>query len=68
MTLNEFITNRGLIPAHVAQKMKVARQQINEYGRDKMPTLRTCERIASAMTEMGVETTVADISAALLKK
>ena len=66
MTLNEFIRTRGLVPAHVAQKLGMSRQQINEYGNGKYPTLRTTVRIANAMTEMGRQTTVADITSALM--
>lgn len=66
MTLNEYIKSRGLIPAHVAQKLGISRQMINEYGKGKLPTLRTTERIAKAMTDMGAETSIADISGALL--
>lgn len=68
MTLNEFIRTRRLVPAHVAQKLGMSRQQINEYGNGKYPTLRTTVRIANAMTEMGSPTTVADISAALMEE
>lgn len=69
MTLTQYIRKRGLIPSHVAQKLGVTRQTVEQYGNGKFyPTLRTIEKIARAMTDMGCPTTVADISAALIDK
>ena len=69
MTLTQYIRKRGLIPSHVAQKLGITRQAVEQYGNGKFyPTLRTIEKIAGAMTEMGSPTTVADISAALMEE
>lgn len=68
MRIVDYIRSKGLIAAHVANKAKITRQTISQYG-DKnygyMPTAKSLERIAQAMTEMGVETKVVDLVAAL---
>lgn len=68
MKLSDYIHERGLITSHVAKKAGISRQQIDQYGgaKRRLLTLRTAERIATAMTELGAPTTVADISTALL--
>lgn len=68
MKLANYINGRGLVVAHVAQKMGVYRQQLDQYDEDRLPTLRTTVRIAAAMTALGASTTVADISAALIQE
>lgn len=70
MKLSDYIHERGLITSHVAKKMGVTRQQIDQYDRakDRLMTLRTAERIAAAMTALGAPTTVADVTSAVLRK
>ena len=68
MKLNKYMNECGLIANHVAQKMGVSRQQLDQYDESRCPTLKTLEKIAKAMTELGVPTTVADLSKAILKE
>lgn len=66
MTISEYIKAKGLTASYVAKQMGVKRQTISYYSNGKYnPSLRTLTRIAGAMTELGVSTTVADIVAAI---
>ena len=65
MTLQEFLREKGLRPAHVAQKIGVSRQAIEKYGRGHNPLVATVEKVAQAMTELGVPTKAIDIIRAL---
>lgn len=65
MTLQEFLKEKGLRPAHVAQKIGVSRQAIEKYGRGHNPFVSTMEKVAAAMTELGVPTKAIDIIRAL---
>lgn len=67
MKLSIYITEKGLITAHVAKQMGVSRQLLDQYNNDRFPTLKTAVRIADAMTKLGAPTTVADISTALMR-
>lgn len=61
MTLEEYIKNKGLTSKIVYQQMGVSRQAFERYNKGHAPTARTQARIAKAMTELGVPTTVVDI-------
>lgn len=61
MTLNEYLRSRGLTIRLVSQQMGVSRQALCKYGIDSVPSARTLGNIASAMTALGAETTVADL-------
>ena len=66
MKLSDYIRSCGLFSSHVAKKMGVTKQMIDAYGKSSDPTLKTMVKIATAMSELGVPTTVADITKALL--
>ena len=69
MKLTDYIHDRGLVASHVAKKMGVSRQQLDQYGvTRRLMNLGTAQRIANAMTELGAPTTVADISSALMQQ
>ena len=69
MTIATFAKSRGLTAGMIAQKMGVAREMIYAYGKNGvMPTVRTIERIAKAMTELGVPTTPVEVFTALTVK
>lgn len=68
MKLSDYIHERGLVTSHVAKQMGKKRQQIDQYGTNRLMTLRTAKRIAEAMTELGAPTTVADITTAMLRE
>lgn len=68
MTIATFARSRGLTAGMIAQKMGVSREMVYLYGKDKMPTVRTMERIAKAMTDLGVPTTPVEVFAALTTK
>lgn len=70
MKLTDYIHGRGLVVSHVAKKMGVQRQQLNQYNgvTRNLMNLGTAQRIANAMTELGAPTTVADITSALMQK
>lgn len=69
MKLTKYINERGLIANHVAVKLGVTRQYLDQYDAEKRsPTLKTMVRIAGAMTELGAPTTVADLSTALMRE
>ena len=65
MTLQEFLKEKGLRPAHVAQKIGVSLEAIEKYGRGHNPFVSTMEKVAQAMTELGVPTKAIDIIRAL---
>ena len=65
MTMTEFLKEKGLRPAHIAQKIGVSRQAIEKYGRNHNPYASTMEKVAQAMTDLGVPTTAIDIIRAL---
>ena len=68
MRISEYIRSRGLRSAHVAQKAGMSRQGMEQFGNPKYgfnPTVKSLEKIAAAMTELGAPTTVVDLTAAL---
>lgn len=69
MKLTAYMRERGLIASHVAVKLRVSRQYLDQYDiGNRSPTLKTLKKIAAAMTELGAPTTVADLSTALMKE
>ena len=69
MKLTKYINERGLIASHVANRLGVTRQYLDQYDAGKRsPTLKTLKRISAAMTELGAPTTVADLSTALMQE
>lgn len=64
-TMTEYITERGLSVALVAQKMGVRRQAVAGYAKGHIPNAATLEKVAKAMTALGAKTTVANIYSAL---
>lgn len=67
MELSEYITKQGLSVRLVSQKLKISRQAVFQYGKEHCPTAKTLEKIAKAMTELGVTTTAVDIFTAINK-
>ena len=65
MQISEFIKSKGLSVTIVAQAIGVSRQAVSKYGRKNKPTYKTLKKIADAMTNMGVPTTVVEIFAAI---
>ena len=65
MKISKYIKKRGLTVRLVAQKMGVTRQRIEQYGDEFQPTTTTLLKIAKAMTELGAETKVVDLVAAM---
>ena len=65
MTANDYIRSRGLVPAVVSQKMGVSRQCIDQWGKTRNPTAKSIQRLAKAMTDLGVPTSIVDIVAAV---
>lgn len=61
MSISNYIRSKGLTVQLVAQKMGVRRQAIDNYGRLFNPTEKTLTKVATAMTALGVPTTVVDI-------
>ena len=59
--LAKYIENKGLTVKLVSQQMGVSRQAIEKYGKDFTPTAKTLNKIATAMTELGVPTTPIDL-------
>lgn len=59
--LAEYIKNKGLTVQLVAQQMGVRNKTLYAYGRGDTPTVKTLQRLASAMTELGVPTTVVEL-------
>lgn len=55
------IKSHGLTLTEVAAKAGVTRQALAQYGEEFSPTLKTLTKVAKAMTELGVETTAADL-------
>ena len=68
MTMKEYAKSRGLTISLIAQKMGVSKQAVSLYGIKFVPTAKTLERTAKAMTELGAPTTVVDLFAALYPK
>lgn len=68
MQISEFIKSKGLSAKIVAQALGVSRQAISQYGRRDKPTYKTLKKIADAMTDMGVPTTVVEIFTAINKE
>lgn len=68
MKMTVYIRKRGLTPRAVAQKIKVRRQALEQYGNKYMPRVETMEKVANAMTELGAPTTVVDILAGLCEE
>lgn len=65
MYLSDYITKKGLSVKLVAQACGTSRQNIYDYGRGFTPTYKTLKKVADAMTEMGVPTTVVELYAAM---
>lgn len=65
MTMNEYAKIRGLRAAHISQKIGITRQALEQYGKVYMPTVKSLEKVANAMTELGAPTTVVDLVVAL---
>lgn len=61
MTISSYIRSKGLSVRLVAQKMGVRRQAIENYGKLFNPTEKTLTKVATAMTALGVPTTVVDL-------
>lgn len=57
----KYVKEKGLNLRVLAQQMKISRQRLYNYGVDYTPTSRTIKKIATAMTELGVETAPSDI-------
>ena len=68
MTMKEYAKSRGLTISLIAQKMGVSRQAISLYGIKFVPTAKTLEKTAKAMTELGAPTTAVDLFTALYTK
>lgn len=69
MTIHEYAKSRGLSVRIIAQKIGVTRQAISRYGNDEYkPTVKTLEKVAKAMTELGAPTSVVDLMVALYGK
>lgn len=68
MTMTEYAKSRGLKVSHISQKMGVSRQAVSKYGDGHVPTTKVLEKIARAMTELGVPTTPVEIFQALYKE
>lgn len=64
MKVSDYIVSKGLTVRLVAQQAKIQRQTIYYYGTEYEPTVRSLNKIAQAMTELGVPTTVKDLVAA----
>lgn len=66
MKIGEYFKSRGLSTKLMAQKLGVTRQALEQYTNGKhKPSYRTVAKIAAAMTEMGAETTIADVYTAI---
>lgn len=61
MDLTEYIKSKGLTTRLVAQEAGISRQALNQYGKAFTPSAKTLKKIATAMTNLGVETTVVDL-------
>lgn len=68
MTLTTYIKNRGLTVRLVCQQLGITRQALSQYGRNYMPTAKTLNKIAQAMTELGAKTTVVDLVTIMYKE
>lgn len=65
MKISKYIKKRGLTVRLVAQTMGITRQAIEQYGDEFQPTTTTLLKIANAMSELGAETRVVDLVAAM---
>ena len=65
MKMSEYAKSRGLTISLIYQKMGVSKQAVSLYGVKNVPTTKTLEKTAKAMTELGAPTTVVDLFAAL---
>ena len=61
MKFKDYLESRGLTIKVLAQQMEKSRQEISAYGNPYNPTAKTLKKIAAAMTELGVPTTVVDL-------
>ena len=61
MTFKEYVKARGLTIRLVSQKAGMTRQAIENYGKKFTPTVKTLQKLADAMTELGAETKVVDL-------
>ena len=59
--LKEYIDSKGLTVQLVSQQMGVSRQWLHNCGKVYTPTAKTLNKIATAMTELGVETKPIDL-------
>lgn len=55
------IKSKGLTLSAVAEKAGITRQALTQYGEEFSPTLKSLEKVARAMTELGVPTTTIDL-------
>ncbi len=61
-----YIRSRGLLVKTVAQKVGTSSQNISKIGENNVtPNLKTLERVAKAMTELGAPTTVVALTVAI---
>lgn len=68
MRMNEYVKSRGLTVRLLTQKMGVTRQCFSNYWKNTIPTAKTLQKVAQAMTELGAPTTVVDLVAAFYEK
>lgn len=62
----KYLRSRGLLVKTVAQKVGSTSQAVCKIGEnDTTPNLKTLEKLANAMTDLGAPTTVVDLTAAL---
>lgn len=61
MTLTDYVKKKGLTAQLVAQQMGVSPQRFYAIGVGNIPTLNTCKKIVSAMSELGATVTVVDL-------
>lgn len=59
--LTEYIKGKGLTVPLVAQQMGVRKQWLYEFGKANTPTAKSLNKVATAMTELGVPTTPLDL-------
>ena len=65
MTMREYLKSRGLTVSLVANKLGISRQSLSQYGHGRYPQAKTLAKVAKAMTELEVPTTVGELAAAL---
>ena len=59
--LAEYIKAKGLTVQLVAQQMGVRDKTLYAYGRGDTPTVKTLQKLAKALTELGVPTTAVEL-------